>query len=363
MDREPDNISRLPSRRKRTRRVRPYPIHSLEDALAVARAVQDRNSGLPLDRHLLAHTLDTTTASSTYIQIVNSAAGYGLTLGGYRAPQISLTALGRRLVAPKDDAELPRALVEAALLPKVFAGFYSLLDGEQVPEDEYARNLLHRELAVRTELTEECLALIKANGLFAGILREVEDSLYVELPADAGTPAPGAVAPSYPAATRPGPDWAPGTDAHVRVGPVTTDRRILIGCAAASKTVHSVRTLLDEFGLLCSVVEGAHSQSHPVPPEVSQAMRGCHGAVLIFETPPQTSRGGAGDLGGMRYLLGAASFHYGDGVVLMVESKLAGFDLPTGLPRVVFDPSTDGEVPTRQLLQALHGAGVIKVTL
>ncbi|MCH8109798.1 MAG: hypothetical protein IIB15_06685, partial [Chloroflexi bacterium] len=67
------NIQDSPLERKRTRMVRPYPTHTLEDALSVAVAVQDSNAGLPFDRVLLAGALGTTPACSGFTMKLNSS--------------------------------------------------------------------------------------------------------------------------------------------------------------------------------------------------------------------------------------------------------------------------------------------------
>ena len=157
--------------RKRTRKVRSYPVHTLQDSLAVAGAIQKSNSGLPFDRALLARALNTTPASSSFTMRLNSSAKYGLTQGRYNDHSIAITPRGEATVAPKDAEERRRAFREAALEPDVFRRFYEMLDGKAMPRAEYAQNLLQRELDIQPELSAECLQIAEANGLFADILR------------------------------------------------------------------------------------------------------------------------------------------------------------------------------------------------
>ena len=74
--------------------VRPYPVHTLEEASIIASAIQERNSGLPFDRVLLAKALGTTPTSSGFTMKLNSSAKYGLTRGGYNDDRIELTPRG-----------------------------------------------------------------------------------------------------------------------------------------------------------------------------------------------------------------------------------------------------------------------------
>ena len=87
---------------RRTRVVRDYPTNTLQDVLVVPMAIHNNNAGLPIDRKLLAKSLGTTHKSSGFITKINSSFSYGLTIGGYKDELISLTDLGKSIVAPKN---------------------------------------------------------------------------------------------------------------------------------------------------------------------------------------------------------------------------------------------------------------------
>ena len=135
--------------------VRPYPIHTLEDALGVASTIQSVNAGLPFDRKLLARALGTTPASSGYTMKLNSSAKYGLTEGAYNDAEISLTQRGEAIVAPRDEHERRESLLQASMAPEVFGRFYQLLDGKRMPEDTYAQNMIQREFGIQPVLARE----------------------------------------------------------------------------------------------------------------------------------------------------------------------------------------------------------------
>ena len=61
-------------------------------------------------------------------------------------------------------------MVEAVTNPEIFREFYRIYSGKRMPEDIYASNTLMRELGVPRELTEECLGIIRRNGLVAGLV-------------------------------------------------------------------------------------------------------------------------------------------------------------------------------------------------
>ena len=347
--------------RKRTRIVRPYPIHTLEDALSVAVAVQNSNAGLPFDRVLLARALGTTPASSGFTMKLNSSAKYGLTIGGYNDALISLTDMGVAIVAPREDAELNQAIGEAANRPDVFSRFYQMLDGKRLPEDEYAQNMLQRESSIHPDLTSECLGIIKANGLYAGILREESGFLYIRLqePQESGLERG---------------DEGQGTVSETSIQERDTQAmpyearaalprgKIFIGHSGNLNAVRFVKELLDDFGISYGSVEEDGEDTQPVSVRVSNEMRGCASAILVLANN-DSDMGDSDDKAAERmlYQLGAASVLYGDRIVMLIETGLEAAQNVPDLHRVTFD----GERPEKAglaLLRELHKAGVISVT-
>ncbi len=343
--------------------VRPYPMHSLEDALAIARAVQERNAGLPFDRILLAKALGTTPTSSGFTMKLNSSAKYGLTQGGYNDARISLTPRGQAIVAPRDQAEQRRALLEAALQPEIFGQFYRALDGKRIPEDEYAQGMLQREFGVHPELVAECLGIIKANGLFARILEEVGGSLYVNLKAaqDAladqpARPAADVAAPALPRSSTPAPE--------AEAAPAAATGMVFVGRGGSPEAVQVVKQLLEDFGIPYLAAEDpGEAAGLAVPPQTSAAMRQCCAAILVFARP-----GASGDASGLpataRMLLelGAASVLYGSRVVVLREAGLDLSGAVSGLRSVEFQADRPQE-SALALLRELHRAGIVRVVM
>ena len=343
--------------RKRTRMVRPYPIHTLEDALSVAVAIQETNAGLPFDRVLLARSLGTTPASSGFTMKLNSSAKYGLTQGGYNDERISLTGRGQAIVAPKGDDELRKAVLQASTQPDLFGQFYRMLDGKRLPEDTYAQNVLQRELGVRPDLTGECLDIIKANGLYVGILTEYSDGPHVDL-AGPATPVLQAEGATREAVRAP-------ADAYAQVASgdgAPPGGRVFLGQIGDSEALQLVKATLDEFGIPYGTAEAEEGDAQPVPAQVSEEMRSCTAAILVF-AGDDTPKGKGGPTAGDRvlYQLGAASVLYGDKVVVFSEAGLRLAGDVSGLGKVVYDTAKPQEAGLA-LIRELHRAGVIKVS-
>ena len=330
--------------RRRTRMVRPYPVHNLEEALAIATAIQESSAGLPYDRILLAEALGTTPTSSGYTMRLNSSSRYGLTEGGYSDSRIALTSRGEAIVVPKEDGERSDALVDAAIEPDIFRRFYQMLEGKRVPDDPYSQNMIQRELGVHADLAAECLRVVKANGLYVGILKEVAGSTYVGL--EAVRQQAGTRDRSRPESVSP------------------TAARIFLGHGGNRAALEFLRRLLDGFGISTGFVESWHGAAGPFSPQASQEMKRCSAAILVFAAPgPDESselNGGAA-AERMAYQLGAASVLYGDRIVILRQRGLDLTGEAAGVRSAEYDPERLEEAGLA-LLQELHRAGVVRVT-
>lgn len=336
---------------KRRRIVKPYPAYTLEDALEVAQTIQDANAGWHFDRGLLAGALGTTPKSSAFTQRLNASAAYGLTQGGYSDADISLTPLGEAIAAGSDDHRA-QALVEAAMTPPIFGGFYEMLDGKRLPESAYAQNLLQRELGVIDSLTEECLAILIANGKYTGIINEQDGAPVVRLtdrrpqPADASPPAertPPVPAPESPAAPNDTSDASKG--------------RVFVGRIGESDAARFVASMLGQFGIPVSSPRFGDDAELPLPSEVAGEMRSSDAAVLVFAG----NDGGQAVRDRMLCLLGACCVLYDNRVVIFHETDAAPLPNLNGLSCVSFRPGRIAESGLG-LLMELHKAGVVSIS-
>ena len=345
---------------RRTRVTRPYPTYTLEDALNVARAIYEVNAGLAFDREMLAGALGTTPKSSAFTMRLNASAAYGLTEGGYNDPDIRLTELGEAVVSStSDEAGHSNAVAAAATNPDTFGRFYRLFDGRRLPQSNYLHNILERELGIRSDLADECLAILWDNGEFAGFIKEGADGEYrVSLPepdiiSDVA-PVPKRVATEMPIPYNAQPEvGAPGGDE-----PAVSERCVFIGHIGDSDAADYVVSMLDEFGILTASPRIPEDNTGLlVPQEVSQAMRESCAAVLVFRSGDNAWASRDKMIG----MLGASSVLFDDRVVLLHED---GERMSISLDRlnhIDFDHERPGE-SGMNLLVALHKAGVISVT-
>ncbi len=345
---------------RRTRVTRPYPTYTLEDALSVARAIYEENAGLPFDRELLAGALGTTPKSSAFTMRLNASAAYGLTEGGYNDPDITLTELGETVVsATPNEVGRSNAVAAAATNPDTFGKFYRLLDGRRLPQSNYLHNILERELDIRSDLTNECLSILRENGEFAGLIAEGSDGEYrVRLPE------PDIISEVSPVLKRVATEMPtsyiaqPKVDSPARSEPPVSEKSVFIGHIGDSDAADYVVSMLDEFGIHTASPKIPEDDAGLlVPQEVSQAMRDSRAAVLVFRSGDDAWSSRDKMIG----MLGASSVLFNDRVVLLHEDGERMSISLDGLSHIDFDHERPGE-SGMNLLVALHKAGVINVT-
>ena len=347
--------------RKRTRKVRSYPVHPLREALSVAQAIQDANSGLPFDRIVLAGELRTTPSSSGFTMRLNSSKGYGLTIGGYNHTKISLTESGRAVVAPKSEEERRQALVECALRPDVFRSFYESLEGRRMPQSNFAKNILERDHSIDPDLADECLNILIENGRYVGVLREVGGSLWVSVKSVRASE-PSA---ETPASRRPkdsgetaGPILAEGagTTAPTPRPALTEDARIFVGHFGCPQIAGRIQTLLSDLGIDSLSADVAPQPSaSPLTEETSQAMGRCSAAVLVSDS--STAEAPEAALG---FMAGAAAALYGARLLVVSARGAGGDDL--AVPSVDLPMHDSDSAWSVKVLTAMTQAGVIRVS-
>ena len=265
--------------------------------MAVAKTIQEANAGLPFDRLMLAKAMGTTAASSGFTTRLSASARYGLTVGGYSDPTIALTGRGEAIVAPQGIDEQRQALVDCALQPELFRRFYEALDGRAIPEDQYAQNMLQREMGVHPGLTSECLAIIKNNGTYAGIVLQREDGLAVSLAVSS------AVEPRFRRPSTGADTATPGTG------------RLFVAHSNAADVAEHITRFLADLGIECDVAEIEADGGAPIDEDTSQRMRACSAAILLQGQGPTRNEGSSA----LAYQLGAASVLYGERIVLLRE--------------------------------------------
>ena len=266
-----------------------FPMLSLQQAQRIASGLVDNFGGREGSPPDIALAIGVSPTSSAWHPLAGSAVAYGITEGGVNANVISLTPLGRRLVAPETEGDDLVARREAILRPRIMKEFFEKYRRAKFPSDVIARNVL-KGLAVPNERVDTALEVLKENGTYAGIIRVTPTGPFVNLDSP-GIPAPASTPALYdghdkvnaerPAehteatATEPSPlqtTTVPTVDAKAN--------KVFITHGKQKAIVAQIKELL-AFGHFDPVVSvERESTAIPVPEKVFEDMRSCGAGVI-----------------------------------------------------------------------------------
>lgn len=313
----------------------------LSEALRVGQALSDNYARQPTKPLHVATALGLTPSSGGFRLLTGASQAYGLTEGGAYAPLISLTDLGRRIVAPTREGDDLVAKKEALLRPRVVREFLQRYNNSKLPPARIAKNVLD-ELGVPSDVTERIYNLILKSAEELGVLTDVKGNLYVDLdmaspPAtsddtadeDDDPPAPGAPGQQGSQGV---PLTAPAAPAQPSTTSLGENRKVFITHGKNREIVQQIKELL-AFGDFEPVVSvERETVSKPIPKKVIDDMRMC-AAAIIHVGHEQKVLGADGQeqiILNQNVLIeiGAAMALYEDRFILLVER---GVELPSNL--------------------------------
>ena len=348
---------------KRTRITRPYPTHSFQDALPIAETIQRVNGGQPVGTALLADALGTSVRSSAFVQKLNASSKYGLTVGSYSDQFIELTELGESITAPGSAEEREDSIIRAVTRPDVFREFYRIYAGKRMPEDIYASNTLVRELGVPRELTEECMGIIRRNGLVAGVVLDrggvlmvggtfVKDSERAPRYHSNG-------APEESGWERDPEDEEDGGDDHGQSS--DTGSEILIVSEADDPALVEVTGLVESLAAPWRSISLRASEGHILPEGLSDALGSARGCVFVW---PREDDGGTERTPEAKTwaALGAASYRLGERLAIVLSEGDGDKELGIGADATVVRVSR-GESVYPKLMAALVQSGIVRIVV
>lgn len=354
---------------KERRSPRPFPKHTLQEAIEIPIAIQEKNAGRPMKRILLADAVGRKPTSSEFKHFLSSSFKYGLTDGTEKAEYISLTQLGLAITKPKDDKELQESKVRAALIPEIFKKIYTYYKDSKLPSDAFLKNILEREFNIDREWVDDCIITLVANAKYVNILRDVSGSPYIMLdsketqtvaPMDNGKDQDVPKKDDYkqdtedikqPAAVVP----APAAD---------VSKLIFIAHGKNKKPVEQLKGLLDQFHVPFVIAEEEPHSGRPISIKVAQSMQSCSSAIFVFTSDEEYTTTSGDKVfkpsDNVVYELGAASVLYGKKIVIFKEEGVEFASDFKDLGYISFEKDKLN-AKAMDLLRELIGHGFLKV--
>lgn len=317
---------------------RNYPSLTLEESLLVATSIQDGASGMTVSRLTLAELMDRSPSSSTFRELVFSSRAYGLTAGGINADEFGLTALGDAATGA-DEVAQEEARKQAVLSIDPYRVFLTAFNGKKLPTATPFKEWLVRNADVPVERADECMERIVIDARFAGMIRALKGSEYVELTASSvGSGKEDADGLELDDDVVGGGDDGSGHESDA--SPTARERRpeapeaasapkkVFIAHGKNRVPLAQLKEMLDRFKVRYAVAVDEPNQGRPISAKVANLMRDdCSSAIFIFTADEAFERIGPD---GQRqeiwrpsenvvYELGAASVLYDRRIVIFKE--------------------------------------------
>jgi len=291
--------------------------------------------------------------------LTGAAIAYGLIKGGAQAPVIELLPLAVRILRPTKDGDELAAKREALLRPKVIGQFLRNYDGNLLPREDIAKNVLV-EMGVPEERAASVLESILAGARQVGFIQSIKGKEYIYLeevePGDGGeTDLAGDVEelpepPQSKANTQPMANRAPN-------GP-TPNNHVFVTHGKNQSFIDPLKKVIKLSKMEPVVSIERQSVAKPLPDKVVSDMRLCGSAIIHVDAETTF----VDDQGKQRVLInpnvlieiGAALALYGRRFILLVKK---GIELPSnlaGLYEVRYEGDVMDAETSFKLMEALN---------
>ncbi|PHK02212.1 hypothetical protein VF10_38670, partial [Nostoc linckia z13] len=141
-----------------------FPKNTLEDAIKIARAIEEQNGGNPMKPDMLSKAVGfNSLADWRFLDLLRSANQYGLVDNSGKINPVGLTPIGQDVVAPSAPSDRPKALREAFRSVEDFRKVEDFYKGKKLPEDEFFENNLFREFSIPRERVKAFIETFTSN--------------------------------------------------------------------------------------------------------------------------------------------------------------------------------------------------------
>ncbi|TZG27239.1 hypothetical protein [Sphingomonas montanisoli] len=141
-----------------------FPKTTLEEAIKIARAIEEQNAGNPMKPDMLAKAVGyNSVADWRFLDLLRAANQYGLVTGSGKISPVGLTQIGQDVVAPSAPTARPKALMAAFRSVEDFQKVEDFYNGKKLPEDEFFENNLYREFGIPRERVKSFIETFTSN--------------------------------------------------------------------------------------------------------------------------------------------------------------------------------------------------------
>ncbi len=141
--------------------------HTLEEAIKVPQALEEKNAGKPIAASELAKWVGYRKSNDwRFLNLLRSANAYGLVSGSGEVATVKMEKIGSDVVAPSSAEQRQKALLAAFNFVDLFKRVVTYYENKRIPEDEYFGNTLNREFKIPRDRVEKFIAVFNKNLQF-----------------------------------------------------------------------------------------------------------------------------------------------------------------------------------------------------
>ena len=312
-----------------------FPKDSFEEALQIAQAIEEKNSGNPLPPQEVAIAINRSPGSSAFRILLSSSNKYGLTTGSFNTPRITVTSLGKDIVEPKEEESRKSAITNSIFKPGSFSKVFEYYKGRKVPETSFFENTLVRDFDISKKQSKVFVEIFMTNVKYLGLIMNTTTGPWF---------ASEIVSSSLKKQmlTSEEENKNKGEDMHEDDVPVlpeqdipskkTTPQKVFISHGHNKEIVKQLKELLTFGKFIPVIAEENDTTSIPVPDKVFNEMKNCFAGIIHVEGEQKMldSQGKEYTILNQNVLIeiGAALALYGKNTILLVEK---GTQLPSNL--------------------------------
>jgi len=303
-----------------------FPKFSLMDALKIAQSIRNNHNMHPYNRLDLASSVNYSPNSSSFRLLIISSNSYGLTKGGYQAEKISLTELGKSIVAYTTDSEKNSSLKSALFNIPLFKNFFTKFDQGQLPRRDLLMNSLNREYNVPLDKCGVVYDALMKNAKELGILKIIKGTGYIRM----DLLSQDNVKTTEPQGTdSPEEDGVSENEVESPTGDEPDDNeppsfkpKVFISHSKNKKIVEQIKQIL-KFGQFEYVIaEETETTAIPISEKVFGLMKQCNCAIINLSVDDKEEEDFEINQNVLTEI-GAAFLQYNKKVILLVDKRIA----------------------------------------
>jgi len=356
-----------------------FPHNSLKEALKIPTAIWEKGAGNPFALQDIANYTTTATGSSysptssSFAELVRSANRYGLVEGSFQqkvTSTLSLSTLGRSIVAPTATDDVNMSLRTALETPEVFRKFLEALHGRVIPPEQICINTLIQDYHVRREDAKICYDVLMQNIKELNLAKDSQGKLYLRL--DDLSATTQAINPTVEGEVmsveeEQGPGVIGGETPTEEAQSPQEEKQVLkqifVAHGKNKKPLEQVVKILQDYGIPHTVAVEEANRGRPVSVKVAEEMKKCAAGIFIFTADEKTTDSEGREVwrpsDNVVYELGAGSVLYGNKIVIFREE---GVDFASDFKEIGYIPFETNRLDAKglDLMKELQSLGIIK---